>query len=495
MKIARALSCGIRSRSKISSSGTKASNIVKIGERSLTQVREYSQYSKFHETKKFDRFIPKSESAILLSVFAVMSVAVAILLYIDHKNETNERNELLKIKYPNNIIRGNSEELVDESCNLLEYPTERDYAFDKKCQLTIGDLHGNALKLFYFLIRQNVIESNEKDYLKFSELYRKNIDDVTKEDLEEFNAILTRVRCSKAPKGAMVRLIGDELADRGCNDFFTLKFLGKLSENHIPYEIIFSNHGFEFISAYEKGLEGHTSYLEKRQQAISLTHLRDLVTKKLVTMEEIDNLIKKAYQPHLKVLSCSYQAYPASVHRVLNIFSKYSRSIFCEDVSKLIDDWLPRQRITIYSHAPIGLETIKSLAMHKTFNVDYCDETVKDMVKTIEKINEKFSLIVLNNEVSSTFVSEIYSKDSTTDIPLTYPLRRCIWSRKHQEKDLPINRLHAFELFHVHGHDGAGKIDARFKDFITNLDNHLGKGSNSNKKKYSILYSHETCSK
>jgi hypothetical protein len=62
----------------------------------------------------------------------------------------------------------------------------RDHPFDEDCQLTIGDLHGNGLKLMYFLVRQNVIDLDESDYLRFAEIYLKDVDGITKEDLKTF---------------------------------------------------------------------------------------------------------------------------------------------------------------------------------------------------------------------------------------------------------------------------------------------------------------------
>ena len=45
--------------------------------------------------------------------------------------------------------------------------------------------------------------------------------------------------------------MGDILADRGNNDYLTLKLLEKLHSLEIPYEIMLSNHDLWFIEAAE----------------------------------------------------------------------------------------------------------------------------------------------------------------------------------------------------------------------------------------------------
>ncbi len=433
---------------------------------------------------------PKSRSRQYALAAAITGLSGAALIYNSQKTEILDPTKAIK--------RGNSIELIDENADLSKYPAASEYPFDKNCQLTIGDLHGNALKLLYFLLRQNVIVSNQKDYLKFAEIYHKNTDDLTKTDIDEFKAILERVQWKKAPTGAMVRLIGDELCDRGSNDYFTLKILEKLYDNHIPFEIIVSNHGFEFIHVYEKGLINNESYMEKGGFGGSLTNLRKLVKKELVTMDEIDSLLKKAYQPSLKIVSYTHQTHPVLFQKAIRLSSSIFNAIFCDDIAKPIDDWMPKEKITIYTHAPVGLKTVKTLAEHDRFGIKYCDDSVEDLMTTIDKINEKFNLFVQKNEVSVTFSPDVkVGRDITgdvTNISFEYPMKRCLWSRGHQDKDLPVRKQGLFEVYYAHGHDGAGKIDARFMDYITNLDNQLGKGPENAKKKYSILYTHEKCS-
>jgi hypothetical protein len=55
-----------------------------------------------------------------------------------------------------------------------------------------------------------------------------------------------------------------------------------------------------------------------------------------------------------------------------------------------------------------------------------------------------------------------------------------------------VHEHKGYRIFYAYGHDGNGKIDARFVAHATNLDNHFGKGKGNEQKKFSVLYSHES---
>src|SRR3990167_9276316 len=120
-------------------------------------------------------------------------------------------------------------QLITNDVDIHSYPKiEERLALQKGDELTIGDLHGNALKLTYFLIRHQILDVDEKNYRDLVKIYDKKPDDLTAKDLEKFNAILENSRVN--PGMGTIRLIGDVLADRGSNDYFTLEILGKLQD-------------------------------------------------------------------------------------------------------------------------------------------------------------------------------------------------------------------------------------------------------------------------
>lgn len=115
--------------------------------------------------------------------------------------------------------------------------------------VSIGDIHGNALKLIYTLIEEGVLHLSPNQYGALRDIYYKSTDKLTSEDLAKFRQIITEARINKK---RAITLIGDELADRGQNDYFTLLVLKKLHNENTDINIMLSNHSVEFIRDYEK---------------------------------------------------------------------------------------------------------------------------------------------------------------------------------------------------------------------------------------------------
>lgn len=335
----------------------------------------------------------------------------------------------------------------DYDANLLKYPPLDPLRSD---QLTIGDMHGNTLKFIHFLIRHQIIQMNKKDYQKLIKIYQCPTDQLTKQHLNAYKKIISRIEI--LTPSTFIRLLGDELADRGSNDYFTLLLLEKLN-SHIHFEIILSNHALEFINVFEKELKAFTSDLQKGQAA-SLFNLGTLVEKHLVTREEIEKLVQSVYQPHLKLLSYTLDA--------------------------------SRKFITIFSHAPIGLTTIQELA--KLFNIAYLDRHATDLAKTIDEINEHFSQLVKEKKLIATS----HLNDSRFDvehIPLNLPILRATWARGYEKSDFPKKHNGLYDIYYVHGHDGTGMVKSPHESHEINLDNSFGKWPGKNKGKYYVLFS------
>lgn len=138
--------------------------------------------------------------------------------------------------------------LIEEIVDIRRHP-EPSKMMEPVSSVTIGDLHGNALKLLYFLIREGVLSlADPNQYAAFVEIYCKSIDEITIQDIKAMRSIVNKSSVNNKIK---VCLIGDEFADRGSNDYFTLLLLQRLNEGQVKLEITISNHGFEFIYAYE----------------------------------------------------------------------------------------------------------------------------------------------------------------------------------------------------------------------------------------------------
>lgn len=355
----------------------------------------------------------------------------------------------------------NGYKFVDPSANVLSYPEKRSFGLGEIRQFNLGDLHGNALKLVYFLISEELASCDKQDFESLAKLYQKQPGDVTKEDLKLFCHLIENIKIHPILKGGMIRLLGDECCDRGENDYYVLKILEKLTKEKVPFEILFSNHGYELISCFEKGLMDHISYLETVECGTSLTNLRDFIKQDLISLKEVDHLIKNIYYPKLKLLSCTKEI-------------KDQKTFY-----------------TLYSHAPIGLKTVRMLACHPYFLMSQDSIESLGLEKVIDKINRQFQSFLQNGLITEKFDHEIHNKTPPDQIPNSLPIRRCIWSRGFQANDEPIHQIGDVYFSYVHGHDGNGITEPKFSLFVINLDNLFGKGRGNERREYSSYLSHE----
>ena len=315
--------------------------------------------------------------------------------------------------------------------------------------VTLGDLHGNALKLIFSLIKEGVIKITPEDYKKVAELYQKDTEKITKADIEKYQTILRSIEVSTK---TAVTLIGDELADRGKNDYFTLLVLKKLKDAGVDFDVTISNHSAEFIRDFDRpkftGAHGLCSDWIQDQGA-SLTGMMKLIDEKLISDIEIRSIVKDVYIPATKAIGYT----------------------IAEDGS-----------LSIFSHAPIGLDTVKALA--EKFQIEYKENTREELIATIDSINikvrEAFSnkqlTELITNEQKSSINPKGYQPGTEGDIPITHnsPLNRLIWNRVI-ETDLKTQPDHkAFSVKFIHGHVSE-KTTAPHSD-LQNLDNSLGKG-------------------
>lgn len=333
--------------------------------------------------------------------------------------------------------------------NIEQFPNlDANYVFDEGAQLTLGDLHGNALKLLYTLVRHGVIANiSKQDYRDFVRLYNKTANEISAQDLKWFNKFIRKIKVNG--KGTL-RLIGDDLADRGANDYFTLCILSKLL-NRTNVEIIVSNHSIEFVRAYEQA-DKYVSNLLRFGQAASMQNLQQLIDQKLISRKEIDTLMTSLYMPHVKLLSYT------------------------------LDD--ANNRLAIFSHAPIGVECIQTIALK--LGVAFKDETAKELAQTIENINHVFvEKYVKTKTVHTLFDNEAPSARPEFVDPKVAPFTHLIWNRNHD-----VNRPCDYKGYHlkwIHGHDSR---PTNILHKIYNLDNHLGKG-NFTEGPYEVHFTHE----
>ena len=192
--------------------------------------------------------------------------------------------------------------------------------------ISIGDLHGNAIKLLYTLIEEGFLELGEENYNELYNIYSKDPNKLTKADINKFRSILA---FSKFNNNKSLTLIGDELSDRGMNDWFTLLILKRLHEAKVDVDILISNHGVDFIHKINNQESCIGILPGGKSPTRSYDNMITLVRNGIISEEEIKEIITEHYIPMFKALNYS------------------------------ISD---KGEFIIYSHAPIGLETVEEIA-------------------------------------------------------------------------------------------------------------------------------------
>lgn len=373
-------------------------------------------------------------------------------------------------------------ELIDYKASLLQYPPLSDYPVSENTEITIGDMHGNALKLLYFLIRENIFLVDVSDYDLFVDIFNKDVSVLTANDIDRFHSMADRIQCAKLPKKVKVRLEGDEVSDRRGNDYWTLVFLLKLTQSNATLEIIFSNHGYEFLQVFEQGLETHYSYMEEAGCANSLKNLRLLLEHGLITMKRVDYLVKSAYLPYLRLLSYTDVIITRGfLQRIAASFSASSNT-------------LPERGVVLNSHACVGFKTITALRRHSVFRSAFKCRARYTPADYVEIVNKRFGEIVMQGAVAKMFAKELAKKGrlDLNKIPFSYAVLRCLWSRGY-EKEAPVKIVTShglrYHFFYVHGHDSNGVVPHAHRSNVVNLDNKFGKSvGRDDQEKYSVLY-------
>jgi hypothetical protein len=349
-----------------------------------------------------------------------------------------------------------STRIIEREVDIYQYPT----CFEANFQsLTLGDLHGNAVKLLYFLIYHQVItfkpgfEPNETYesfvtiYSEFAKWMEFDATSLSQENytfiaglMENFDEFMGCLKINN--KQIILRFLGDEMADRGCCDYFTLRLFKFLQENGVNLTILASNHGCEFIFAYEQWLTNPQRPPRRciiNEQKMSFLRLKFLLDSDIVSMAEVITLINNYYKPRLKLLD----AY--------------------------IDDG-----VWLFSHAPIQFDAIKFTANY--FSLTYEDDTEQALARTIKKINSHFQEKVKNNQVNEccNFPLSIEVQSMHSEQISLWPVVYITWNRWNNLKNTKKARpsyLHGYKIYYVHGHEN---IKGQYPQ-IYSLETYCGK--------------------
>ncbi|OGT58345.1 MAG: hypothetical protein A3F43_02110 [Gammaproteobacteria bacterium RIFCSPHIGHO2_12_FULL_42_10] len=323
----------------------------------------------------------------------------------------------------------------------------------KSIQLRIGDLHGNVLKLIYFLVHENVLilapdakntempddEKSNKLYAELVRIHGRAVGDekgslLTKADLVRFREILENASINPVDK---IIIIGDDMCDRVGNDKLTLIAIEVLVRR-LTIDILTSNHAAELIRVCETN-SSFTDTIFTDEHSRSMRRLQQIIDDGLTTREAVLKIVNESYKPCLKALSYTLK----------------------ED----------EKEITIDSHAPIGLETIAALAAK--LGVAFNDDSARGLAETIDRINGAFKQYVDHNKSATLYSRENVVKGYHSDIidVKKDPFAFLTWNR-----DLEIIRRPAihkgFKINWVHGHH---PVELPAEHHVTTLDTLFGK--------------------
>ncbi|QBR84302.1 hypothetical protein E3983_07965 [Legionella israelensis] len=311
-----------------------------------------------------------------------------------------------------------------DNIDLNNYPDPIN-ALDENEAIIIGDLHGNALKLVWTLVQSGVMVIEENEYEKLTNIYQTPAEQLTCEHINSFNQIIADAEITSRH----LKLIGDELCDRGQNDYFTLVVLNKLKQVNMPVEIMLSNHSIEFLTNYQNNtLRAPKTTIPGYDNSIQ--GLSTLINNNLISEQEITYLVESAYKPCLRLLSHSHDE---------------------------------NNNQTLYTHAPSALEIVIALA--KKYGIKYRGSQ-EHFAHCIDAINQYFH---------DNFDQEIASlADKLNDeqlafgvgnpVSLEHPIVRLLWHRAGNIESIKELNLPDW-LSTVHGHEGDVR---RYLNLINN---------------------------
>ena len=294
----------------------------------------------------------------------------------------------------------------------------------------IGDLHGNAFKLIHFLVKTGVMVLDEANYHHLLAIYETPLPVLSKEHLALFSKILAEAKIQLPKK---ITLIGDELSDRGMNDYYTLKVLEKLKEEGVSLDITLSNHS---IIAWQRFMEV--------QVALD----------KLATAEEKRAFLVE-YRPALTMGDKDSIYFERSLHNYFTLiqyglvdeteFRRLANEVYLPSL-KLIDYRIDEKtgELTLFTHAPIGLKDIARIA--DALGLAFDDTSLDVLTNSIEMINQRILEKLTDGSLTA-------FHDVDKGIDEVSPLTQFIWGRQ-LSKDFTLTTSGGIEINHRFGHMG-----------------------------------------
>lgn len=366
--------------------------------------------------------------------------------------------------------------LLTEQVDLTKYPTKLEQIdLASGNTITFGDMHGNTMKLIWNLIRCGAIEMTEQDFAALWNIYNASglsdeFGQSTKEkcinelgftlaQLQEFYAILGRV---KVIPGHKIRLLGDTVSDRGQNDWLTLKVFEKLHQGGVATEIIASNHDLMLLAVYGNDVGKAWPDYAMLDQQRSEYALQGMIRKGLISHDEVKMMMEKHVIPSLKLLSYALSS--------------------------------DEQKITLFMHAPNSCQVIHDIA--NQLGVDYKAGTAKELAQTIDRINQAFALMRLEDNARYMKIIRVMASNSVMELDepdqVLAVFAKLSWNRPKQagkyaleEPSLQDKTITPDFVEHVvHGHIGQIDTEAEPHQAIITAGRQVNLDSDDGKRLY-----------
>jgi len=312
--------------------------------------------------------------------------------------------------------------------------------------VTIGDLHGNSGKLIFFLIKEGLASFNPPgNCQKILNFYKSS--GATKFPLgDELKGLLDSINIKGPPEAPNVRLLGDELSDRGKNDGITIELLKKLSVAQPNFEIMMSNHSIEFL----REMSGLGNDLDFMGQANSSHPIKGVMGKKDKTeadvkaMQDVNAFIRETYLKHLKLVSVTRQS-----------------------------DGRP----VVFTHAPTEPKIVYEAAKALGVAIGECDtqeKIEKNIIVCSGRINQEYTRKVREAVAKPSAAGNILESNMSSDAEPN-AIADIFWKRHTSSWARDVGNWKT-----ANGHDKG--VGSTFE-----LDNILGKGSGSDTGAYQVL--------
>ena len=378
-----------------------------------------------------------------------------------------------------------------ETPNINKYPgIDATHPVSKDIQLTLGDGHGNVLRMIHFLVYQGVMVLTEAHYLRLVYLYdelsklmciikaasdrsasfreMKQINALIKPLLDEFIFIMTRQ--SSFNQVGLVRWIGDLVGDRGVLDYLVLKLLDCLKKSGVPFEILLSNHDLNLILWYELCVNNPLNTIDFKTMSPYFTtfpcdsfeHMLLLIDSGLLQRYEILRMIEFCYKPALKLVGYSVNEKATEAH--------------------------------LFTHAAIQEEVLPVIAeqlgcIFDTASIEATLSSIDDMNQAIQMYVQANRLMSILDQDRSLFETEHYNDKAN-------PFLTILWNKDLNLRSFkPIARCH---IVLVHGHEcvktpckGFVGLDTLLgqETFFHDASNPSLKACDRERMVYSVLYS------